>query len=504
MNKGLKYKGQWGIVGIALFLTLSLIIASGSKPPCGEGDEICDQQWNLLEREESVSEHVTSNSQIIAADLNTQNIAEISFDFHNESASDEVQNIVTGNDTASIIRLSANNIDNDLLSYRIVSPPIHGNISGIGPNMIYSPDNDYFGNDSIIIAVDDGMGNERNITVSIDVLQVYHPPSVRIRSPQNGEIFTAYPDIGLAEIAVHATASGEGLTGIEFYNGLTPLVTDDNSDYFVPCAASDANCGATFIGQFYPGTYTLIAKATDSYDKTCTSLPVVITVNPSEPTVEITSPVNGEIFTSPASITIDADVTDSYAVNFVEFFANSKRIGRIENASPYTFEWNDVKPGVYNLMAKATDELGLSSISKSVLIIVVPVKPLSKSDLVLTMASSPDPAPAGGLMNYLLTVTNRGPDSATDVTVEDFLPPELAYISAKASQGEFDSEIWSIGGLTKYRSAKLVITVQTPPEAGPSQIANTAYVYGGELDPDNSNNHATTYTKLKAGDISPE
>lgn len=78
MNKGLKYKGQWGIVGIALFLTLSLIIASGSKPPCGEGDEICDQQWNLLEREESVSEHVTSNSQIIAADLNTQNIAEIS------------------------------------------------------------------------------------------------------------------------------------------------------------------------------------------------------------------------------------------------------------------------------------------------------------------------------------------------------------------------------------------------------------------------------------------
>ncbi len=281
-------------------------------------------------------------------------------------------------------------------------------------------------------------------------------------------------------------------------------MTDDNSDYFVPCAASDANCGATFIGQFYPGTYTLIAKATDSYDKTCTSLPVVITVNPSEPTVEITSPVNGEIFTSPASITIDADVTDSYAVNFVEFFANSKRIGRIENASPYTFEWNDVKPGVYNLMAKATDELGLSSISKSVLIIVVPVKPLSKSDLVLTMASSPDPAPAGGLMNYLLTVTNRGPDSATDVTVEDFLPPELAYISAKASQGEFDSEIWSIGGLTKYRSAKLVITVQTPPEAGPSQIANTAYVYGGELDPDNSNNHATTYTKLKAGDISPE
>lgn len=107
-------------------------------------------------------------------------------------------------------------------------------------------------------------------------------------------------------------------------------------------------------------------------------------------------------------------------------------------------------------------------------------------------------------MNYLLTVTNRGPDSASDVTVEDFLPPELAYVSSKANQGEFDSEIWNVGGLAKYRSAKLVITVQTPQEAGLGLISNTAYVYGAELDPDNSNNHATTYTKLRAGNVSPE
>ena len=145
-----------------------------------------------------------------------------------------------------------------------------------------------------------------------------------------------------------------------------------------------------------------------------------------------------------------------------------------------------------------------TAMSKPVLVVVVPVKALSKSDLALTMVSSPNPAPTSGLLNYLLTVTNRGPDSATDVTVEDFLPPEMTYRSSKASQGSYESGYWSLGGLTKYRSAKLVLTVQTPSEAAVGQIANTAYVYGAELDPDNSNNHATTYTKIRADNVSPE
>jgi len=190
-------------------------------------------------------------------------------------------------------------------------------------------------------------------------------------------------------------------------------------------------------------------------------------------------------------------------VTGVEFFANSKSIG-IRNESPYSIVWTGVTPGVYNLAAKATDAYN-SAVSKSVLIVVVPVKALTKSDLAITKSSSSDPAPAGGLMNYLLTITNRGPDSATDVTVQDFLPPGIVYVSSKASRGNYSPEtgIWSAGGLEKYRSAKLVITVRTPSTVPPGQISNTAYVYGGELDPDNSNNHATTYTRLRAGNTSP-
>jgi uncharacterized repeat protein (TIGR01451 family) len=189
----------------------------------------------------------------------------------------------------------------------------------------------------------------------------------------------------------------------------------------------------------------------------------------------------------------------------VEFFANSKRINRIENASPpYFYKWTGVTPGVYNLAVKAKEGVN-TSISKSVLVVVVPVKALAKSDLAITKSSSSNPAPAGGLFNYLLTLTNRGPDSASGVTVQDFLPSELTCVDSKASQGSYSSAsgIWSVGGLEKYRSANLVITVKTSSDVPPGQISNTAYVYGAEVDPDNSNNYATTYTRLKAGNVSP-
>jgi len=491
MCVGLDFKFPGAIFKTALLMALFLTIASGSQEPCDGVNQTCEQQWNLMaEVDDGSALAYDSSEDDLAVDLNAFRTANVAFDYQNQSSSAVVQKVVTGNDTAKYIKLTANDINNDLLNYTIVSLPSHGNISGTMPRIIYIPDEGYVGNDTIIFSASDQTGISLDISVGIEVVRLYHPPSVRIRSPQNREIFTAYPGDDVAEVLVHATASGNVVDGIQFYDGLNPLE-------FLPCEDGGSSCAATLFWPFEVGTHTIIAKATDTSGKTCTSLPVVITVNPSEPLVELSDPVDGQIFTAPSDIIITAEVTDSNPISFVEFFANSKMLGRIEGESPFTFVWTDAKPGVYNLVAKATDEMG-TAISKSVLVIVVPVKALSKSDLALTMASSPNPAPTNGYLNYLLTVTNRGPDSATDVTVEDFLPPEMTWVSSKASQGGYDEGIWNLGGLTKYRSAKLVLTVKTPSEAVMGQIANTAYVYGGELDPDNSNNHAVTYTKIKA------
>jgi uncharacterized repeat protein (TIGR01451 family) len=501
MNVGLIFKLPGAIFKTALLtallMTLFLTIASGSQAPCDDVNQTCEQQWNLREEVDDESALVYENN--LASDLSAFSTTALAFDYLNQSPSAVVQRVETGKDMAKYIKLTANDINNDLLSYTIVSLPIHGEISGTGPNIIYVPEEGYVGNDSIVIGVNDETGYLQNITVSIDVLLQYHPPSLRIRSPANGEIFTADPGTMNASVPIRATSTGN-VSGIQFYDGLTQLSAVE------PCEQEAANCAVTFIASLGIGTHILTATANDSTGKRCTSLPVVITVNPSEPLVEISSPLAGEIFTAPADITITADVTDRRPVRSVEFFANSNSLGiAIETQSPYSIVWQDAMPGVYKLTAKASDRFG-SAYSKPILVVVVPVKPLSKSNLAITMSSSPNPSPVGGLLNYVITVTNRGPDSASDVIVEDFLPSGVSYRSQKASQGKYINAtgLWNVGGLTRYRSAKLVLTVRTPSVAAAGQIYNTAYVYGAQYDPDNSNNHAITYTKIRAMDATLE
>jgi uncharacterized repeat protein (TIGR01451 family) len=310
----------------------------------------------------------------------------------------------------------------------------------------------------------------------------------------------AYNSEFLIEIPIRVTASGQGISEVKIYEDLKEIGTID-------CSGSGSCSGTSISGTFIwtddslalVGKHTLIAKATDDMGVTCQSLPVVIVVNPFEPQVKITSPANGQIFTSPAKISIAAQVEDSNPIEKVEFFANSQKLGEKTDA-PYQYDWTDMAPGVYNLAAIATDDNGNSAISGSILTIVVPPQPLAKADLAITLKSSPNPVRKRGNFNYYLTVTNRGPSSATNVFVDDFLPSELDYVSSGASQGEYDyaTGTWDVGAITKYRSAKLVITVKVPIDAQSGQITNEAEVAGSESDPNNSNNYAINYAKIRA------
>ncbi len=360
---------------------------------------------------------------------------------------------------------------------------------------------------TIVFNVQDQIGNLQNITISIDVIELYHQPSVRILSPFDGDIFTAFEDTLSAQIPLRAAASGgpDSITFSDYFEGFETEIGTESC----PTTGGD-DCRVTMFGDFSAGRHALIARA--SYSTQAESLIHHLSrsssIRPS-PLRGLSTPLDGEIFTSPAEITITAKVdviTEGNGIANVEYFENSHLLGSaIDNVSPYTFVWEGVTPGVYNLQARATDDMGNVALSPSVLVVVIPPKPLSKSDLAISMKSSPNPAPAGGLLNYVLTLTNRGPDSATDVVVEDYLPPELTFINYKASQGIYGEGIWNVGSLTKYRSAKLVLTVQAPSEDVPGQLANTAYVYGAELDPDNSNNHFTAYTRIRSiSNSSPE
>ncbi len=87
------------------------------------------------------------------------------------------------------------------------------------------------------------------------------------------------------------------------------------------------------------------------------------------PTVNISSPTNGESFVAPANISLAASASDDGSVVKVEFFSNNTKLGESTNA-PYTVFWNGVPSGTYSLTAKATDNLSATSTSTPVYITV--------------------------------------------------------------------------------------------------------------------------------------
>ncbi len=88
------------------------------------------------------------------------------------------------------------------------------------------------------------------------------------------------------------------------------------------------------------------------------------------PTISLST--NGSTFNAPASVTLSASAADADgAVAKVEFFNGSTKLGESLTA-PYTFAWSGVAAGSYSLTSRATDNLGLVSISGVVNIVVNP------------------------------------------------------------------------------------------------------------------------------------
>jgi len=95
----------------------------------------------------------------------------------------------------------------------------------------------------------------------------------------------------------------------------------------------------------------------------------------------------------------------------------------------------------------------------------------------------------GSNVTFTLTATNHGPDTATNVTVNDTLPTGLTYVSSRPS-GAYNSttHVWTVGTLTNGASAALGITATV---TQPGAITNTATVTGAQTDSVPANNTAS-------------
>lgn len=86
------------------------------------------------------------------------------------------QSVTTAEDTAKSITLSAADPDGDALTYKLVTAPLHGALSGSGGTRTYTPAPDYHGTDSFTFSVNDGTEESGTATVSLTITPVPDAP----------------------------------------------------------------------------------------------------------------------------------------------------------------------------------------------------------------------------------------------------------------------------------------------------------------------------------------
>jgi uncharacterized repeat protein (TIGR01451 family) len=115
-------------------------------------------------------------------------------------------------------------------------------------------------------------------------------------------------------------------------------------------------------------------------------------------------------------------------------------------------------------------------------------------DVVVSKVDSPDPVPVGATLVYTITVSNRGPDAATDVRLSDPLPRSLALLSVAPSQGTCTVSpmlACELGTIPPGVSATVVVRVR-PRQTG--RLENAATAVGAEPEANPADNTATAVT----------
>ena len=163
--------------------------------------------------------------------------------------------------------------------------------------------------------------------------------------------------------------------------------------------------------------WTLLAPLAASHiaaDQNEEAVPVVKAANKA-PTVSMTSPSSGDVFTAGGTIALTANATDADgAIAKVEFYRGGATLIGTATAAPYRYDWLNAGAGNYSLTAKAYDNRNGTATSAPVTIII------ANNQLPAVTMTSPaaDSFVVGGT-NVTVSATATDPDG-TIARVEFF------------------------------------------------------------------------------------
>jgi uncharacterized repeat protein (TIGR01451 family) len=129
-----------------------------------------------------------------------------------------------------------------------------------------------------------------------------------------------------------------------------------------------------------------------------------------------------------------------------------------------------------------------------------------EADLLVSLGVNKTLVRLGDLLTYTITVKNFGPNTATNVVVNDVLPANTTFYGAQSNKGCFTTPpkgqngtvTWYVGDMpaNDQQNAQLTVTVIIK---GKSTITNIAKVKSGNPDPNEDNNTATIKVTVWSG-----
>ena len=97
------------------------------------------------------------------------------------------QSVTTNEDTVIPITLAGSDVDGNNLTYTVLTQPTSGLLTGTAPNLTYTPNANFNGNDSFTFKVNDGTSDSNTATISITVNAVNDAPVANAQSTSTNE-----------------------------------------------------------------------------------------------------------------------------------------------------------------------------------------------------------------------------------------------------------------------------------------------------------------------------
>ncbi len=109
-----------------------------------------------------------------------------------------------------------------------------------------------------------------------------------------------------------------------------------------------------------------------------------------------------------------------------------------------------------------------------------PVVTTRDADIAITKTADQTNPLSNETVNFTLTVTNNGPENATEVDVNETLPTGLTLVQATPSQGTYNqiSKIWAVGSLAIGNSATLTLETTVNSNVSQDSLINKAFIQG--------------------------